>query len=164
MLFLACSACIAYLLFLALAGTSCCLTRSDAYVAVKVSMNLNSDPQLFLQPLHFIRRSNIRTLLTCIKFIDFDSHIIRAIGLQKVAFTLPDLSAAFNTIDHYILFECLSSWFEITYWNLTSRITLFTSQMITAIHILIKFSMAYFKGHLILVIYFFNLYSALKSI
>ena len=60
--------------------------------------------------LSFFKHHSTETAL-----LSVHDHIIRAISHQQVTcVTLLDLSAAFDTIDHSILLERLSSWFGIS--------------------------------------------------
>ena len=65
--------------------------------------------------LNSFQSAYIRSCSTETTLLSVHDHIIKAMSLQQVTcLTLLDLSAAFDTIDHSILLERLSSWFGIT--------------------------------------------------
>ena len=77
----------------------CCCARGDDYVNVTLPFQSA-----------YIKGHSTKTTL-----LSVHDHIIKAVSLQQVTcLTLLDLSAAFDTIDHSILLERLSSWFGIT--------------------------------------------------
>lgn len=79
---------------------------------VKLSLTDHLSRNHLLNPFQsaYIKSHSTETTL-----LSVHDHIIRAMSLQKVTcLTLLDLSAAFDTIDHSILLERLSSWFGIT--------------------------------------------------
>jgi len=68
----------------------------------------------FLQSAYIKHHSTETTLLSV------HDHIIKAMSHQLVTcLTLLDISAAFDTVDHSILLECLSSWFGISFTALS---------------------------------------------
>ena len=83
---------------------------TERVVKLRLTEYLSSNNLLNSFQSAYIKHHSTETTL-----LSVHDHIIKAMGRQQVTcLTLLDLSAAFDTIDHSILLERLSSWFGIT--------------------------------------------------
>ena len=121
------------------------------FVRNKYYIYLSSNNLLNYFQFAYIKHHSTETTL-----LSVHDHIIKAMGLQQVTcLTLLDLSAAFDTIDHSILLERLSSWFGITSTALSwiqsyllNRYSMLTSKILN--HLFSTFSTVFFKDQYLL--------------